>query len=131
MNILIVDDSKMVRNVIRLALIQYFQKKGLSHLIFEASDGKEALNQIDKNRVDILFLDWNMPKMDGETVVDELKKAKKLDNIYVIMATTDGSKASVLKMLKKGVQGYMVKPFNEDVIFKSLDKAIEHIKLVG
>jgi len=74
-----------------------------------------------KEKIQIVLLDWNMPNMTGEEVVEEVRKNKEWNKIRIIMATTEGSKASVLKMLKKGANGYMVKPFNEEAVFKTLD----------
>ncbi len=54
-------------------------------------------------------------------MVVAIRAKKKWMKTRIIMATTEGSKESVLRMIKKGVNGYMVKPFNEDAIFKTLD----------
>lgn len=122
MNLLIVDDSKIVRRVLTNTMRRYFKAPEWTELkIFEAEDGLEAMEVMKKEQVDIMLLDWNMPNMNGEEVVDAVRKNKAWNKTRIIMATTEGSKASVLKMIKKGANGYMVKPFQEDAIFKTLN----------
>ncbi len=122
MNLLIVDDSKIVRRVLTNTMKRYFEKAGFKGLtLFEAEDGLVAMKQMEAEKIDIMLLDWNMPNMTGEEVVDAVRANKKWNKTRIIMATTEGSKSSVLKMIKKGANGYMVKPFNEESIFKTMD----------
>ena len=118
MNVLIVDDSKIIRRVLSDTMARFFKEPEFKVLnIFEAEDGLAAIEQMKKEHVDIMLLDWNMPNMTGE----EVRKNKKWNKTRIIMATTEGTKESVLKMIKKGANGYMVKPFQEDAIFKTLE----------
>ena len=122
MNILIVDDSKIVRRVLTNTMHRYFKApKWPTINIFEAEDGNFAMKQMEKEKIDIILLDWNMPNMNGEEVVEAVRAKKEWNKTRIVMATTEGSKASVLKMIKKGANGYMVKPFNEEAIFKTMD----------
>ena len=122
MNILIVDDSKIVRRVLSNTVQRYFKGPEWPTLnVFEAEDGNFAMDQMKKEEIDIVLLDWNMPNMNGEQVVEAIRAEKKWMKTRIIMATTEGSKENVLKMIKKGANGYMVKPFNEEAIFKTLD----------
>ena len=121
MNLLIVDDSKIVRRVLTNTMKRYFNKEGFKELnLFEAEDGLIAMDVMKKEKIDIMLLDWNMPNMNGEEVVDAVRANKEWNKTRIIMATTEGSKSSVLKMIKKGANGYMVKPFQEDAIFKTM-----------
>ena len=122
MNILVVDDSKIVRRVLKNTMERYFKAPEWPVLnIFEAEDGNFAMKHMEDEKIDIILLDWNMPNMNGEEVVEAVRADKKWMKTRIIMATTEGSKESVLKMIKKGANGYMVKPFNEEAIFKTLD----------
>ncbi len=122
MNILIVDDSKIVRRVLTNTVARFFKKPEYKELnIFEAEDGLVAMEIMDKEKVDIMLLDWNMPNMTGEEVVEAVRANKEWNKTRIVMATTEGSKESVLKMIKKGANGYMVKPFKEEAIFKTLE----------
>lgn len=123
MNVLIVDDSKIVRRVLTNTIDRYFVAPKWSRgcNIFEAEDGLVAMDQMKKHEIDIILLDWNMPNMNGEEVVEAVRANKEWNKTRIIMATTEGGKESVLKMIKKGANGYMVKPFQQDAIFKTLD----------
>jgi two-component system chemotaxis response regulator CheY len=122
MNVLIVDDSKIIRRVLTHTVTRYFQQNGWGVInLFEAENGVEAMDIMKKETIDIIFLDWNMPIMNGEEVVDAVRAEKNWNKTRIIMATTEGSKASVLKVIKKGVNAYLVKPFNEPTIYKTLD----------
>lgn len=122
MNVLIVDDSKIVRRVLTNTMKRYFKAPTWSELnLFEAEDGNEAMDVMKREKVDIMLLDWNMPNMTGPEVVEAVRANKEWHKTRIVMATTEGSKASVLAMIKKGANGYMVKPFQEDAIFKTLD----------
>jgi two-component system chemotaxis response regulator CheY len=68
-----------------------------------------------------MFLDWNMPIMNGEQVVDIIRANPAYKTTRIIMATTEGGKEGVLRMLKKGVNGYLVKPFQEASILKAVE----------
>lgn len=122
MNLLIVDDSKVMRNIIKNSLLTYFKKPDYSEVnIFEAEDGLVAMDKIGKEDINIMFLDWNMPNMNGEEVVEAVRANPEWNSTQIIMATTEGSKKNVLKAIQKGADGYIVKPFNQDIICKALD----------
>ena len=121
MNILIVDDSKIVRRVLSNVVRRYFKPPEYPQLnLYEAEDGLEAIAQMKKEKINIMLLDWNMPNMNGEEVVDAIRANKEWNKTRIVMATTEGGKDNVLKMIKKGANGYMVKPFQEEAIFKTL-----------
>jgi two-component system chemotaxis response regulator CheY len=121
MNVLIVDDSKIVRRVLSNTLPRLAEKLEWPTLnLFEAEDGLVAIEQMKNNDIDIILLDWNMPNMNGEEVVDTVRSNKAWNKTRIIMATTEGGKDNVIKMIKKGANGYMVKPFKEDAILKTL-----------
>ncbi|MDF1877685.1 response regulator [Sulfurimonas sp. SAG-AH-194-L11] len=129
MNILIVDDSKIVRRVLTNTVSRFFKKPEWKELnIYEAEDGILAMEMMKNNQIDIMLLDWNMPNMTGEEVVTAVRANKEWNKTRIIMATTEGSKESVLKMIKKGANGYMVKPFKEEAIFKTLDTITARMK---
>ena len=122
MNLLIVDDSKIVRRVLTNTMTRYFKPPEWKELnLFEAEDGNEAMEVMKKEKVDIMLLDWNMPNMTGPEVVEAVRANKEWNKTRIVMATTEGSKSSVLAMIKKGANGYMVKPFQEDAIFKTMN----------
>ena len=110
MKILVVDDSAVMRKIVIKAL-----NEGGHTDIIEAGDGKDALGKSDD--VDIVFTDWNMPVMDGLTFVKELRKSSK---VPVVMITTEGGQKEVLEAMKAGVNDYVVKPFQPNVLLGKL-----------
>ena len=78
MNVLIVDDSKIVRRVLTNTVDRYFSAPTWTNgcKIFEAEDGLVAMDQMKKQEIDIMLLDWNMPNMNGEEVVDAVRTNK-------------------------------------------------------
>ena len=108
MNILLVDDSKTMRNI---------QKKSLAALgevqFAEAGDGVEALGVIaGGTKFAVMLIDWNMPNMDGLTLVKKIRETDKTTPL--IMATTEAEKTRVIDALKAGVNNYIIKPFTPD-----------------
>lgn len=120
MTILLVDDSAIVRLLLKNVL-----EKNLAAetIILEAANGHIAMEIMNTKPVDVVFLDWNMPIMNGEEVVTAIRSNTNFRNTRIIMATTEGAKEDVLKMIKKGVNGYLVKPFREAAILSAFQKA--------
>jgi len=109
MKILLVDDSRTIRN------IQKNVFKQIGHTdITEAADGVEALQRIGEARPDLVLIDWNMPNMDGITLVRKIRATDK--GLVLIMCTTEAEKSRVLEAIKAGVNNYVVKPFTSDTL---------------
>ena len=128
MNLLIVDDSKVMRSIIKNSLLSYFKKPDYAKVnIYEAEDGVIAMESIAKEDIDIIFLDWNMPNMNGEEVIEAVRENPEWNDIQIIMATTEGSKTNVLRAIKKGADGYVVKPFSQDIIHNALNATVSRM----
>ncbi|MEM9165966.1 MAG: response regulator [Planctomycetota bacterium] len=117
MKILLVDDSKTMRNI---------QKSVLSQLGFteveEACDGQDALSKVGAFAPDLMLVDWNMPIMDGLTFVKAIRTQDKTTPI--IMVTTESEKARVIEAIKAGVNNYVVKPFTPDVLSQRINETV-------
>jgi len=113
-NILVVDDSSTMRRIITKTLIDLdIDPK----CITQAVDGLDALGKMKSSTTfDLILTDWNMPKMDGLTLVNNLRLIPKSENTPIVMITTEGSKKEVIEALKSGVNNYIVKPFNADTL---------------
>jgi len=117
MKVLVVDDSSTMRRII----VNTLSRLGYKDTV-QGADGVEAWEAMQANPdIGVVITDWNMPNMNGEVVVDAVRANKEWNKTRIVMATTEGGKANVLKMIKKGANGYMVKPFKEEAIFKTLD----------
>jgi two-component system chemotaxis response regulator CheY len=119
MRILLVDDSRTIRNIQKNVLAQ------IGHTdVMEAGDGIEALIKIKEQRPDLMLVDWNMPNMDGITLIKKVRETDK--DIPMIMCTTEAEKSRVVEAIHAGVNNYVVKPFTtqtlEDKINQTLAK---------
>ena len=115
--ILTVDDMATMRKIIKSLLAQL----GYTN-VDEAENGKEALAKLKQQKYDLVLLDWNMPEMDGITLLQEIRKDPDLKNIPVIMVTAEAKKENVLQAIQTGANNYIVKPFTADTLKEKLDK---------
>ena len=87
----------------------------------EAKDGQDALNQFAPENFDIVFADWNMPNMTGMEMVRHIR-AKYPQHVPIVMITTEGTMGKVEEALNEGgVDCYIVKPFNTEMMDKKLE----------
>jgi two-component system chemotaxis response regulator CheY len=107
-NILIVDDSPAMRRVVRRVLEISGVEIGS---YFEAANGIEALAALRSEWVDLIMTDINMPGMDGEQLLVEVRKDPVLASIPVLVVSTDRSDARARRMKTLGADGYVSKPF--------------------
>ena len=119
MKFLLVDDSRTMRNIWKKVIA------GLENSeIVEAGDGVEGLNAIKENGpVDIMLVDWNMPNMDGLTMVKKVRETDK--STPIIMVTTEAEKPRIIEAIKAGVNNYVVKPFTPDALLGKIDETIK------
>jgi two-component system, chemotaxis family, chemotaxis protein CheY len=113
LRILIVDDSPAMRAHMKRVLTS----SGLPiEIMGEAGDGLQALAQLREKQFNLIFSDLNMPNMDGDEFVREIKADRLFREIPVIMVTTDNSTERVMKMGQLGCDGYICKPFNANTV---------------
>ena len=115
--ILVVDDMSTMRRIIRTILNQL----GYSN-IDEAENGKQALAKLKNEKYDFVITDWNMPEMDGLTLVEEVRKDPELKSLPILMVTAEAKKENVMRALKAGVNNYIVKPFTPEVLKEKMEK---------
>jgi two-component system chemotaxis response regulator CheY len=115
--ILLVDDSRTIRNIQRNVL------KQLGHTdITEAEDGVQALAMFQESVPDLMLINWNMPNMDGITLVRKIRETDK--TVPVIMCTTEAERSRVLEAIKAGVNNYIVKPFSADSLGEKIEQTM-------
>lgn len=120
-NFLIVDDSETVRAVIAKTL----RMAGLPiHEIFQAGNGKEALDVLAGQWADIVFTDINMPVMDGIEFIDRLHADEMLKSIPVVIVSTEGSETRIEQLKAKGAVAYVRKPFQPETIRKVVEETL-------
>ena len=104
MKILVVDDEKLIRNVVR----EYLENE--SYEVMEAEDGMQALELMDRETPDLLIVDIMMPHMDGFSFCKELKQEGR--NIPTIMLSARGEEFDKLTGFELGIDDYVTKPFS-------------------
>ena len=107
MKILVVDDEKLIRNVIR----EYLANE--KYEVLEAENGFDALRVLETNKVDLIILDIMMPKVDGITVLETIRK---VSSVPVILLTAKGQEEDKLFGYEMGADDYMTKPFSPKVL---------------
>ena len=113
--ILIADDEANIR-ILMEQVLEKLEDEGVELLI--AENGKEALETIEEEKPDLVFLDMMMPKMNGLDVCKAVKQELKIPNIYIIMLTAKGQEEDKEKGLKVGVDLYMTKPFRPKAVLQ-------------
>lgn len=122
LNIMIVDDSEIIRAVI-IKTIKIAQIPVAD--FFEAGNGKEALDLLEKQWVDLVFADINMPVMNGIEMIDIMSKKNMLQSTPVIVVSTEGSQTRIEELINKGVRAYIRKPFAPEQVKEVVDQIME------
>lgn len=110
-NLLIVDDSAIVRKVFQKTLALTGLTVGE---VFEAANGQEALDILDKSWVDVIFLDINMPVMNGMEFMKHLRARDDINDIPVIVISTEGSKERKEELFNYNIREYVRKPISAE-----------------
>ena len=108
--VMIVDDSAMDRKIMREAL------KELGVNIIEAKDGMEALNLLKQNDIDAMLIDIEMPRMDGYTLAQEIRKYNKYRKLPLIAVTSRSTKADRVRGVEVGMNEYITKPYTKEYL---------------
>ncbi|MDR2727925.1 MAG: response regulator [Chitinispirillales bacterium] len=120
-NILIVDDSPTMRTILVKTL-------GMAEIqigeLYEAGNGREALDVMEKEWVDIVFADINMPVMNGIEMVNSMADSGQIETIPVVVISTEGSKTRLKGLMDKGVKGFLRKPISPELFKSVVDKVL-------
>jgi two-component system chemotaxis response regulator CheY len=116
MRLLLVDDSATMRRIQKIQL----NGMGVTDII-EAGNGEEALAQLQANMpIDVILLDWNMPIMDGFTLLKNVRANATYSTVKIFMCTSESEKSKVVEALKAGANNYIVKPFTPEGLKEKL-----------
>jgi two-component system chemotaxis response regulator CheY len=107
-NVLIVDDSATMRQMIKRALTIAGLDVGE---VYEASNGIEAFAQLAQHEIGVVLLDINMPVMNGVQFLGRLRDDQRLRDVSVVITSTEGSETRVAQLRERGIRGYLRKPF--------------------
>ena len=118
--VLVVDDSRIMRNVVK----NYFSEQKIPCQYLEAENGSDALDLLLKQPVDLVLLDWNMPKLSGIDFLKKVRAVNKYAKLPIIMLTSESARYNVIEALKVGATDYIVKPINGKLFAEKISKII-------
>ena len=119
MRFLVVDDSSTMRRII----INTLHKLGFVDTS-EASNGREGIDRLMADPVDMVITDWNMPEMTGIEFLRHIRAEEKTKDLPVLMVTTNAAKDDIVQALRAGVSNYVVKPFTPDTLREKIDAVL-------
>jgi len=123
---LVVDDFSTMRRIVRNLL----KELGYSN-VDEAEDGVIALAKLKNGNFDFVVSDWNMPNMDGLTMLQSIRADPAIANLPVLMVTAEAKKENIIAAAQAGANGYIVKPFTAVTLDEKLSKIFEKLEKAG
>ncbi|KPZ60730.1 Chemotaxis protein CheY [Pseudoalteromonas sp. P1-13-1a] len=117
MKILVVGDMPLMRHVLINMLRQLDYKN-----VVEATDGYQALKILNQQKFDLVITDLHMPKVDGVNLLDKIHHDEALVDLPVIMITCEDNADTVKQVIKAKVSGFIIKPFNMNVLSAQLNR---------
>lgn len=119
---LVVDDFSTMRRIVRNLL----KELGYNNAE-EAEDGAQALAMLKNGNFDMVVSDWNMPVMDGLTLLQNIRADTRLAKMPVLMVTAEAKKENIIAAAQAGASGYVVKPFTAGTLEEKLNKIFEKL----
>lgn len=117
MRVLVVDDFSTMRRIIKNILRQL----EFSNII-EADDGTTAWEILNKDRIDFIISDWNMPKMTGIELLRKVRASEEFADLPFLMVTAEGLQENIIEAVQAKVSNYIVKPFTPETLGQKIDK---------
>jgi two-component system chemotaxis response regulator CheY len=116
--VLAVDDSASIRQMVAFTL------KSAGYQVLEAVDGEDGLSKAKGNGVNLVLTDQNMPKMDGLTLVRNLRGMPQYKTVPILMLTTESGDTMKAQGKAAGATGWLVKPFDPAKLVEVVKKVI-------
>lgn len=116
LSFLVVDDSATTRELVRQSLKVIFGPKA----VFLAEDGKDAIRVLSREKIDIIISDWNMPNLNGEELLYEIRNDPATRDLPFIMMSSNDTRDHIVTALQLGVSQYIVKPFTVNELEKKI-----------
>jgi two-component system chemotaxis response regulator CheY len=120
MRVLIVDDFSTMRRIIKNILRQL----GFSNII-EADDGSAAWEILNKDQVDFIISDWNMPQMTGIELLRKVRASEEFGDLPFLMVTAEAQQENIIEAVQAKVSNYIVKPFTAETLGQKINKIFE------
>lgn len=116
LTVIVVDDSPIIVKKLTVLLHTFGYK-----VVHTASNGKEAIAAYKQHKPDVVTMDITMPGMDGIEATQEI--IKEFPDAKIVMITSHGQENMVLDALKAGAKGYVLKPFQQQKVYETIQKA--------
>ena len=120
MRILAVDDFSTMRRIVKNILKQL----GYNNIV-EADDGTSAWDVLNKEKVDFIISDWNMPTMKGIDLLRKVRGSEEFEDMPFLMVTAEAQQENLVEAVQAQVSNYIVKPFTAEVLGQKMDKILE------
>ncbi|MBQ7456675.1 MAG: chemotaxis response regulator CheY [Desulfovibrio sp.] len=117
MRVLIVDDFSTMRRIVRNILRQL----GIANVV-EADDGTTAWDILNREKIDFIVSDWNMPKMPGIDLLRKVRASEQFADLPFLMVTAEAQQENIIEAVQAKVSNYIVKPFTADTLKQKIDK---------
>lgn len=122
--VLVIDDVTYMRTII----VTMLENLGLTN-ITQANDGKQALELIKSNQFSIVLCDWNMPELDGISLLKIIRLSHVTTTLPFIMVTSNKKLNDVKECIASGVSGFLLKPFSLESLNKEFNDRYDNILL--
>ncbi len=117
MRVLVVDDFSTMRRIIKNILRQL----GFTNVV-EADDGTTAWDILNKDKIEFVISDWNMPQMTGIELLRKVRSSEEFADMPFLMVTAEAQQENIIEAVQAKVSNYIVKPFTAEVMKQKIDK---------
>lgn len=117
MRVLVVDDFSTMRRIVKNILRQI----GFTNIV-EADDGTTAWETLNKDKIDFIISDWNMPNMTGIELLRKVRASEEFGDLPFLMVTAEAQQENIIEAVQAKVSNYIVKPFTAETMKQKIDK---------
>jgi CheY-like chemotaxis protein len=117
-SVLIVDDEFLTRNMLSIMLSQ------IGHDVTEAEDGLEALEMLQKDRPDVILMDWMMPRCDGLSATKTIRSLANMSDLPIIFLSAKMDGATIKAGMEAGVNSFLTKPVSYNDLVQNLQNVL-------
>ncbi|SIO38164.1 MULTISPECIES: chemotaxis response regulator CheY [Halodesulfovibrio] len=117
MRVLVVDDFSTMRRIVKNILRQL----GFTNIV-EADDGTTAWEVLNKDRIEFIISDWNMPQMTGIELLRKVRGSEEFADLPFLMVTAEAQQENIIEAVQAKVSNYVVKPFTAEIMKQKIDK---------
>ena len=123
MRVLVVDDFATMRRIVKNILRQL----GFNNVV-EADDGTTAWEVLNKDKIEFIVSDWNMPKMTGIDLLRKVRASEEFADLPFLMVTAEAQQENIIEAVQAKVSNYIVKPFTAETMKQKIDKIFPYAR---